>query len=318
MTCSTCAVAGRALIVGSLEDEHVQAVMASVRAAEAPMVLDASTLEQREFVFDGDHLVLDVDDPVHELALSGAQGWVRRLSPPGWRTGTVGGSREAAVRNAWVALVVGIASHPGVAWLTPYERLIGAENKLRQAQHATGLGIRVPRTLVARRPEMIPAELGDELVVKPLGVGHFVQTDGQARVLWAQTLRREDPRLEALAGAPFLVQEQLQARRHLRIVTLQSRAWSCALEADGLPLDWRRSEEAHHAFKPTNHRAVEEAAVSLAQQLGLGYSSQDWIDTGKEMVFVDLNPAGQWLFLPEPVSGEVAQAIGLHLTGTGS
>jgi hypothetical protein len=246
-TSSTGAVADSALIVGSLEDEHVQAVVTAM-GSPAPLVFDASSLEQDEFLLDDGCLTVGTGDQPDRLCLAGARGWVRRLSPPGWRVGTVGGSRDAAVRGAWIALILGIASNVDVDWLTPYPRLIGAENKLRQARHANRLGIRVPRTVVASKPEAIPVGFGDEFVVKPLGAGHFIQADGEARVLWAQTLRRGDERLAALRGAPFLVQEQIPARRHLRVVTFKDRAWSCELLADDLPLDWRRSDEAHHAL----------------------------------------------------------------------
>jgi hypothetical protein len=303
-----------ALIVGSVHDEHVQAVVAAM-VDSSPVVLDAASLEEDEFLLDGNRLALHKADGLQEIALSGARGWVRRLSPPGWRTGVIAGSREAAVRSSWIALTVGLASHPEVNWLTAYPRLIGAENKLRQAIQAARLGIRVPRTVVANDPQAIPADLGNELVVKPLGVGHFVKSDGEAQVLWAQTLERDDERLVALAGAPFLVQEQIPAQRHLRVVTLQERAWCCALQADRLPVDWRRDDAAHHSFELSSDGEVEQAALRLAHDMGLGYSSQDWIDTGNGAVFIDLNPAGQWLFLPEPVSGAVAGAIAEHLQG---
>lgn len=239
---------------------------------------------------------------------------MRRLSAPGWRAGTTGGSRDAAVRAAHVALVVALASHPLVDWLTPYPRLFATENKLRQAAHARRLGIRTPRTAVVSDRHEIPVELGDPIVAKPLGPGQFIRGDGDARVVWAAELARDDPRLAALAGAPFLLQERLRARRHLRIVTCGARAWSCALDADEVSLDWRRDDDAHDSFVPNRNPVVESQALALARDLGLGYSSQDWIDDGTDTAaFIDLNPAGQWLFLPAPVCAEVSEAIAAHL-----
>ena len=240
---------------------------------------------------------------------------MRRLSPPGWRAGTVAGSRASAERAAFIALVVGVASHPGVDWLTSYPQLLSTENKLRQAAHAHRLGIDTPRTAVVNSVGDIPEDLGDVVVVKPLGPGHFTEPSGEARVLWAQHLRRDDPRLAALAGAPFLIQERIPARRHLRVVTCGSRSWSCELTADGLPLDWRQSEQAHRSFRVAPEPELEARARALADDLDLGYSSQDWLDTGTRQVFIDLNPAGQWLFLPEPVSAHVTESIAAHLAG---
>ena len=277
--------------------------------------MDASELDGGAFALrDLDELEVGTGSGREHLGLAGARGWVRRLSAPGWRVGTAGGSRDAAIRAAHVALVAALASHPLVDWLTPYPRLFATENKLRQAAHAQRLGIRTPRTAVVSDRHEIPVELGDPVVVKPLGPGHFIRGDGDARVVWAAELARDDPRLAALAGAPFLLQERLRAQRHLRIVTCGDQSWSCALDADDVSFDWRRDDDAHHSFVPSRDPVVESQALALARDLGLGYSSQDWIDDGTDTAaFLDLNPAGQWLFLPAPVSVEVSEAIAAHL-----
>lgn len=280
------------------------------------VVVDTTILDGGHYALkDGTHLVIDSETARRSIDLASSHGWVRRLSTPGWRSSTPGGSREAAIRASYLALLVGLASSPDVCWLTPYPRLLAAENKLRQAAHARRIGIPTPRTLVLSDPDEIPVALGGEIVVKPLGPGHFADGDREASVVWAQSLRRDDPRLAALAGAPFLVQEKVAARRHLRVVTCKDQAWSCQLDAAGLPLDWRRSEEAHHSFTPASEPELERSALTLARDLDLGYSSQDWIDAGDRMVFIDLNPAGQWLFLPEPVRSEVTDAVADHLAG---
>jgi glutathione synthase/RimK-type ligase-like ATP-grasp enzyme len=99
-------------------------------------------------------------------------------------------------------------------------------------------------------------------------------------------------------------------------VTVRHRAWTAALDARGVPLDWRGDIEAHGAFEPTKTPSqVREAALGLAASLGLGYSSQDWIETADGYWFLDLNPSGQWLFLPEPVAGQVTSAVATWLRG---
>src|SRR5205085_10817980 len=101
------------------------------------------------------------------------KGWIRRLAPPHWRRRTLGASEEAAIRSAWSSLLVGFAGEGSVHWLTTIERLFFIENKLLQIRIAERLGIRTPRSAVVPDRALIPGDLGDELVVKPLGVGHF-------------------------------------------------------------------------------------------------------------------------------------------------
>jgi hypothetical protein len=105
------------------------------------------------------------------------------------------------------------------------------------------------------------------------------------------------------------------AERHLRVVTVNKRVWACELKAGALPLDWRKDEDAHHSFVPTHDEGVESSALAIAAAASLGYSSQDWIIQSGTAYFVDLNPAGQWLFLPEPVASEVSVEIASWLAG---
>lgn len=282
-----------------------------------PVLVDALALERSRYVLDGAELVLFVDgSKQHRVRLdSSLRGWIRRLAPPRWRTPVTSGSEAWAVRAAWTSLLIAIAAEPTVSWLTPLDRLFFAENKLLQMRAARQAGISVPATAVAASASDIPEALGSPLVVKPLGPAHFADEQGSEQVLWSQPLERTAPELAHLQGAPFILQQCLRADRHLRAVTVRDRAWICALDAVDTPLDWRRSEEAHHAFLPHDDPQVAQSAKRVAATLGVGYSSQDWIVTGGKTYFIDLNPAGQWLFLPEPVASEVTAEIAAWLTG---
>lgn len=242
------------------------------------------------------------------------RGWIRRLAPPRWRTPVTSGSEAWAIRSAWTSLLIAIAGDLSISWLTPLDQLLFAENKLLQTRVADRIGIPVPATAVAATAADIPEQVGSPLVVKPLGPSHFTDDRGVEQVLWSHPLDRSAPELAHLAGAPFIVQQHVAADRHLRVVTVRNRVWVCALDATELPLDWRRNEGAHSAFEPIEDADVADAARRIVGALGVGYSSQDWIASGKDVYFIDLNPAGQWLFLPEPVASEVTGEIAAWLT----
>jgi hypothetical protein len=300
------------LIIGDIADEHVAAVVEQLDKRDASAaIVDTAKLEA------GAYRVVDswaeVDGDLVDFRQS-RKGWIRRLAPPHWRRRTQGGSEEAAVRSAWSSLLVGFAGEANVQWLSTIERLFFIENKLLQLRIAERLGIRTPRSAVVPDKVLIPEDFGEELIVKPLGVGHFTGDDDVEQVVYAKALQRGAPELDHLAPAPFLIQERLVAERHLRVVTVNRRVWACELQADGLPLDWRKDEDAHHSFVPTRNENVERSARAIAEAAQLGYSSQDWIVQGGEPYFVDLNPAGQWLFLPEPVASEVSAEIATWLT----
>lgn len=241
--------------------------------------------------------------------LAPRQGWIRRLAPPRWKPGLKAGSKEAAVRGAWTSLLSSIIEAEAISWLTPLPRLFFQENKLVQSGVAERLGIRTPKTVVVSDKQFIGPESGEQFIIKPLGVSTYTEEACLEMVVWTTQVSRDSPALDQLGGAPFLVQEQLRPDRHLRIVTVSDQAWVCELPGRDLPVDWRRDETAHNSFTECSESLVAQDALQLSKALNVGYSSQDWIITEDIAYFVDLNPAGQWLFLPE----RVAESVTSHL-----
>lgn len=283
------------MIIGDDADPHVAAVVqACKQLGSAPVVCDAVSLARQQWEWrDG------------EFRLDGAElqgrGWIRRLHPADWQTGTLIGSREAAEATAWLQLLAGAVRSADVRWLTPLDVVVAAESKVLQDAVAHRAGVRVPQTVVATSAP------DGECVVKPIGPGHFVDADGTP---WAVPTSRVTSALRAAAPtAPFLFQEALVAQRHLRVVTVGDRAWCAALDAEGRPLDWRSDDATHIAFRAVTDADAARAGLEMATAMQVGYSSQDWIETFDDLFFLDLNPSGQWLFLPEPIGGEVTTAL---------
>jgi len=240
------------------------------------------------------------------------RGWFRRLAPPGDNEGTRLGSRESAELSARLALLTGLSA--SLDWLTDYWNLARAENKLVQYERAAQLGLSVPATALASRPEDLVG-LRTPAVFKPLGIGSFSR-EGVAHAVHSREVELDDPVLSDLPSAPFIAQDLVDAERHLRVVTCVDESWTASLEADGLPLDWRTDRVAHESWKHCPEPDVERNALALARELHVGYSSQDWIvDRDGRAWFVDGNPAGQWLFLPEPIASSVTKRLATWLCG---
>lgn len=154
-------------------------------------------------------------------------------------------------------------------------------------------------------------------IATPLGPGHFHDGD-DAWVVFATEVNADSRVLKDIASVPFVAQEILKAVRHYRVVTVGDRAWGAVLDARDLPVDWRAERRAHTSFRETAlPDEVRSGALRIAGELQLGYSSQDWLETDSRCVLLDVNPGGQWLFLPEPVSDAVSRAIADWLRGDG-
>lgn len=297
------------VIVGESSDLHLKAVLEHLSKAHLSVVVfDADSLTRNQFRWTAEHTLIGTDGPDHIGLAPGIRGWVRRLTPPFWQRGTTVESIEAAEATAKLALLGGILRTSGVSWLTDVDSLMIGESKMLQASVATKLGIPYP-------PTVATDEVGDldhglfPAVLKPLGPSHYFDND-QPRFVAVDTVERADPKLAHLRAAPFLLQKAIIARHHWRIVTVGDEVWASRLDARELPTDWRSAAAAHHNFvAATPTPETRQGALAIANAMSLGYSSQDWIDDGDCAWLVDVNPAGQWLFLPDSIGNEISAAI---------
>ena len=303
-----------AVVVGSRDDEHARQVTDRL-ASGTWATVDAESLTQRRYRLDRDGLWLggSPHEPGDSASRIGprSRGWLRRLAPPDWQRGVVLDTLESATKTSWLTLLTAFVRTSGVEWLTGLDALNTAENKMLQYRAALTLGVPTPRTAVVSDRACLEPGFPHRIVVKPLGPGHFTDPAGEGQVVFATAMSLDDPRLEKLPGAPFIVQELVEAHTHLRVVTVADRLWACVVDAADVPFDWRRKSAAQRSFRHVNPPgSIADGARELSNHFRLGYSSQDWIvDRSGKPWFLDLNPSGQWLFLPEPVSSAVSDAI---------
>ncbi len=293
------------VIIGSCDDPHVNAVLELLNSGT--LVLDVARLHELNFEASTTALTIGDDNTTVDLS-HGWRGWIRRLSPPDWEDGIVIGSHDAAAMAAWLSLLATILRHPDANWLTNLDSQVGAENKLIQYITASRLGIPVPDAAVTNIPARAH-NLGSQLIAKPLGPGHFRDDDGEWRTVFTEPFDPHNSDIELLQGPPFIIQRYAHATAHKRVVTVGANAWAFTLDSKDLPIDWREEPRAHRDWEHEPNPQLEHSAIRLAAAMNVGYSSQDWIANNGTLEFIDLNPGGQWLFLPEPASAQITRAI---------
>ena len=302
---------GRPVLVGSEADAHLKSVAQMLRQRQVePIVFDADDLAHVGYWLSQDELV------IADTAINRSRAWLRRVAPNRWTTGHRVGSVEDVSFRARVRLVASVARHPSLEWLTSIDNLQAAEDRVHQLSVASRLGITTPQTVVSADPDTIHRLLGSDAVLKPLAGGAFVNDKGEPHVVHTTPLTDDLLAAGDFGAAPFVAQERVQARYHLRVVTLGTTVRIAALDADCWPLDWRAAEQAHSSWRHHHAPEVEAQAKRLAKELRVGFSSQDWLIPVKgPPTFIDLNPAGQWMFLPEDVAQPVTDQLVNFLAG---
>ncbi len=305
-------MAQRPLLVGNESDTHLRKVADKLRKREVdPVVFDADTMAQVSYSLTPHGLVVD-----GTVIADGGRGWLRRAAPNRWGSGDRVGSVADVSFRARVRLVAAIARLGSREWVTGIDALQAAEDRIHQLAVASRLGIATPPTIVSSDPAEIEPALGGKAIIKPLAAGAFVNAQGEPRAVHTTPLTKQLLESGDFGAAPFVAQARIEVRQHLRVVTAGRVVATAALEADMWPLDWRVADEAHYSWRRHESPEVETQAVRLAAELRVGFSSQDWlVPISGPPMFIDLNPAGQWMFLPDDVADPITEQIVSFLSG---
>ena len=305
-------MAQRPLLVGNESDAHLRTVANRLRERDVePVVFDADTLAQVSYALSPHGLVID-----GVVIVDGGRAWLRRAAPNRWSSGDRVGSVADVSFRARVRLIAAIARLGNREWVTGIDALQAAEDRIHQLAVASRLGIATPPTIVSSNPSEIERSLGADAVIKPLATGAFVNAEGEPRAVHTTPLTADLLASGDFGAAPFVAQARIDVRQHLRVVTAGCIVTTAALEADMWPLDWRVAGEGHPSWPRHESPDVEAQAVRLAAELRVGYSSQDWlVPVSGPPMFIDLNPAGQWMFLPHDVAEPITEHIVNFLSG---
>ena len=209
-------------------------------------------------------------------------------------------SRDA-LTGALCADVVRWVTHPATLW--------EAELKIVQLRCAHDLALPVPRTLVTNDPREAQefAMRCASVVAKPVRYG-LLGAAPEPLVAWTARVDKES--LQELEGPPVILQEEIHAEAHLRVVTIGDDVFVARLDTD--ELDWRREPANHEGFEVVPEQARPELrrqALLVATELRLGFSAQDWIETCEGVFFLEANPSGQWLFLDSAFDGRLLETM---------
>lgn len=206
----------------------------------------------------------------------------------------------------WTALQGHLITEFRGAWVSdPVATELG-ENKLLQLRAARRAGLRIPRTLVSQDPARIRSFCAAHpgAIIKPVRVrGDLAITAVASAELLAQD--------EVLALSPAIYQENIPGHCHLRITVFGDHCYAALIEAR--ELDWR--VDVTVPFTPYEPSAeIRLALQDVLRSLGLVMGIFDLKLTPEgELVFFEVNPQGQFLFVEGLCEMPIARSLGDYL-----
>ena len=310
------------LIISSLEDLHARAVMEAILERGAAVeLLDLAEFPAKlalSMEFDaGAHRFLLKREGGGQLDLSTVGSvWWRRPQPYGLAAAiTDPANRRFAMSEAATAFQ-GLYQSLDAFWVNDPNRDAAAHHKPWQLTLAQQIGLQIPPTLMTNDPE----EARD----------FWRRHDGKViykvfRALpdaWRET-RRLKPEDAALADSvkltPIIFQPFVEAVADIRATVIGDEIFAASADArqGEYPVDFRFNMNLRWERHDLPH-SVEDGLRRLMKRMGLEYGAIDLRLTPEgEYIFLEINPAGQFLWVEQATGQKIAAALASHLATAG-
>jgi glutathione synthase/RimK-type ligase-like ATP-grasp enzyme len=296
-------------------DLHAVVVQAHVRAAGREChIVECDRIAQRNAVSYGINYPLAdaiLTSEGRRVALSdGTVLWLRRMRARQSLDFQLSDSTARTVidNDCGGALTGFLATHFRGKWISTPEATFRAADKIGQLEAARDCGFRVPRTLVTQSRDAVVdfyESCGQSIVVKTIvgAPGPFLQT-----VKLADPYSQDE---SAFAAAPAIFQECIEGYNHLRLNCFGNNSYTALIRSE--TLDWRTNLNVPVvAYTVAEH--VQHRVRAVLDRLGLEMGVVDLkLTPEEEVVWLEVNPQGQFLFLDGLTDLRLAQRFAAYL-----
>lgn len=204
------------------------------------------------------------------------------------------------------------ASASKVLWMNNVTRDAEASHKPWQLHLAGEIGLDLPLTLITNNPEEVRRfreEAGGKIIYKA-----FLAS----AMAWRETrlLRDEDlSQIEAVRLAPVIFQRYIEAVRDLRVTVVGRKIFAAAAETQSA--EYAADIRMNPGIKWQPYDLPEPVAsklLELMDRLDLQYGAVDFrVKPDGTHVFLEINPAGQFLFVENATSLPIGKAVAERL-----
>ncbi len=304
------------VVISHPDDRHAQVILDDLaRRGREAFLFDLADLPDRASI------TIGYDDPEHPAVvvdhvesgtvdLSAATSvWWRRPQAPSLDA-IIDPDVFGFTHGEWHEALNGMYQLISCPWMNdPIQNEI-ASRKAHQLVVASQLGLHVPRTIMTSDQRRAQAFIERE------GIGKVIyKTFASTHQVWRET-RLVQPAdldmLDSLRYAPVIFQEYIPAVADLRVTVVGGEVFPMAIDVRGTDyeVDFRVSMRGASTSVAELPDAVTKRLLRLMDRLGLAYGAIDLrLTEDGDYVFLEINPAGEFLFVEHGVGLPVTDAV---------
>ncbi|MGF6574915.1 glutathione synthase/RimK-type ligase-like ATP-grasp enzyme [Paraburkholderia sp. GAS333] len=312
------------LIIGSKNDPHVSSVLTHLSSESVDfVVLDpfGSSAAKAKFSLNAEMtLSIGTSVPVDGDVTSV---WWRLKPHTGFPNSSAVDLYDYYFRQReWGQALEYLEDHyVGARWLNNRTAARKASNKLLQLKIAESIGFSIPRTLVTSDLEEL-LEFKKSLSPSDLLFKTFTPyANPDGKLAYAQILTSDElsSMRDSISSCPSLYQEYIEKAYELRVTVVGGDVYGakiCAADTKAARQDWRAGLFDNRYEKARIPEITCEKIFKMSHELGIEYGAYDFIvQPDGRIVFLEVNPFGQWLWLENQVDLPISRAIADWLRG---
>jgi len=305
------------LVLSHLGDNHAASVLPHLARVGAEVrLLDLARFPTRQRLVSSQKtgseptlVIRDEDEGEIRLTACNVVWWRRPRSPRLHSEVEEPSHRQFAAAECAEALA-GLWPILKARWVNSPQCDLLASRKLWQLAIARQVGLEIPETTVTNDPEVAREQI-DRLHPAPTVYKAFTATPDT----WRETrLLKEDELalLDNVKYAPVIFQEYIPAAYDLRITMVGDKIFPAAIHSQetSYQVDYRMDLDTARIEPVELPELLRTRLAALMRRMGLHYGAVDMRRTPEgRYVFLEINPAGQWLFVEERTGQRIGEAV---------
>ncbi|MDQ3654771.1 MAG: hypothetical protein M3457_06800 [Chloroflexota bacterium] len=244
--------------------------------------------------------------------------WLRQTQPSVPHGAIVNGKCRDAVAQECRAVLNDAWHAADCRWLpAPPSVVRDAQHKLGQLTLAGEVGFELPPTLITNNPDDLLAfyrKHNGAIISKLADLGFHQHLGGEFARYTEVVSRRDIGYLDTVRYCPMIYQAYIPKQVELRVTVVGPEVFAAEIRSQASKRtrhDWRRYDDlltpyARHELPPD----VRRYCLQLTERLGLCYGAIDLVLTPDgRYVFLEINPAGQYLWIENATGLPISDAI---------
>ena len=199
-----------------------------------------------------------------------------------------------------------------IKWVNPIFSTYKAERKMYQLSLAKEVGFDIPKTIVTNSPQEIKTFIKNfTCIIKPISNGLIVN-DKKIYSIYTSEIKENDiNNYSDIYEMPLFIQQKIPKICDIRATVVGNKIFATGIKVhDNQNTDWRYENIKKEYFIHELPNKICNEIYSLHKKLNLVYSAFDFILTTEgQYVFLETNPAGEWVWLEKELNIDISKAL---------